>query len=134
MKQLRSPILGVALACLMASPALAVSGADAVKQLNRDDDKTLDIAEALAGATTVFNALNKDPDLTLDKAETKGIVTEAEWKKANRDHDQTLELDEWFKIVRARFNAADADHDGTLSAAELDSPKGQSLLKLIIKP
>jgi EF hand len=132
-KFLSSSILAVAFACLMAGPAFAISGADALKQLNHDSDQTLELPEALDASTKVFNALNKDNDLTLDKAEVAGIVTDAEWKRYNRDHDGTLELDEWLRIVRARFNAADIKKDGKLTAQELDGPAGQSLLKLLIK-
>ncbi len=133
MKRFCSSILGVAFAGLLATSALAISGADALKQLNHDSDQTLELPEALDASTKVFNELNKDNDLTLEKAEVAGLVTDAEWKQYNADHDGALELDEWLRIVRARFAAANAKKNGKLTAQELDSPAGQSLLKLIIK-
>ena len=132
MKCLGALILSVAVTCVMASPALAISGADALKRLNHDTDQTLELPEALDAAAKQFQVFNKDNDLTLDKAETAGLVTDAEWKAYNKDHDGTLELDEWLNIVRARFRAADTKKDGKLTVQELDSPAGQSLLKLIV--
>ena len=132
MKCLGALILSVVVASVMASPALAISGADALKRLNHDSDQTLDLPEALDAAAKLFQQLNKDNDLTLDKAETAGLVTDAEWKTHNKDHDGALELDEWLNIVRSRFRAADAKKDGELTAQELDSPAGQWLLKLVV--
>ena len=132
MKRLGSLILSIAVACVMASPALAISGADALKRLNHDSDQTLELPEVLDASAKRFQELNKDNDLTLDKAETDGLVTDSEWKAYNKDHDGTLELDEWLNIVRARFRAADTKKDGKLTVQELDTPAGQALLKLVI--
>jgi hypothetical protein len=132
MKRLGALILSVAVACVAASPVLAISGADALKRLNHDSDQTLDLPEVLDASAKQFQELNKDNDLTLDKAETAGLVTDAEWKAYNKDHDGALELDEWLNIVRARFRAADSKKDGKLTAQELDSPAGQALLKLVV--
>ena len=93
MKRLGPLILSVAVACIMASPALAISGADALKRLNHDSDQTLELPEVLDASAKRFQELNKDNDLTLDKAETAGLVTDPEWKAYNKDHDGTLELD-----------------------------------------
>ena len=133
MKRLHPLILSVAAVCVMASPALAISGADALKRLNHDTDQTLELPEALAAAAKQFQALNKDNDLTLEKAETAGLVTDPEWKEYNKDHDGALELDEWLNIVRARFQAADTKKDGKLTVQELDSPAGQALLRLVVE-
>ena len=132
MKRLGTLILSVAVTCVTACPALAISGADALKRLNHDSDQTLELPEVLDASTKRFQELNKDNDLTLDKAETAGLVTDAEWKAYNKDHDGTLELDEWLNIVRVRFRAADAKKDGKLTMQELDTPAGQSLLKLVV--
>ena len=69
----------------MASPALAIGVADALKRLNHESDQTLQLPEALDAAAKRFEELNKDNDLTLDKAETDGLVTDTEWKAHNRD-------------------------------------------------
>jgi hypothetical protein len=132
MKRLDALILSAAVACVMAFPALAISGADALKRLNHDSDQTLELPEVLDASAKRFQELNKDNDLTLDKAETAGLVTDAEWKAYNKDHDGTLELDEWLNIVRARFRATDTKKDGKLTVQELDSPAGQALLKLVV--
>lgn len=118
---------------LLAGPAWAASGADVLKQLNHDNDQTLEIPEAIAASTTLFNELNKDGDTTLEHSETADRLTDADWKAVNKDNDHTLELDEWLAITRHRFIAADADKDGKLTAKELDSPAGQSLAKMIVK-
>jgi EF hand len=132
MKRLRVLIVSVAVACVMASPALAISGADALKRLNHDSDQNLELPEVLDASAKLFRELNKDNDLTLEKAETAGWVTDAEWKAYNKDHDGTLELDEWLNIVRARFRDADTKKDGKLTMQELDNPAGQALLKLVV--
>jgi len=132
MKRLGALVLSVAVACVTVSPALAISGADALKRLNHDSDQTLELPEVLGASAKLFQELNKDNDLTLDKAETAGLVTDAEWKEYNKDHDGTLELDEWLNVVRARFRAADTKKDGKLTAQELNSPAGQALLKLVV--
>jgi hypothetical protein len=132
MKRLGALILSVAVGCVMASAALAISGADALKRLNHDSDQTLELPEVLDASAKRFQELNKDNDLTLDKAETAGLVSDAECKAHNKDHEGTLELDEWLNIVRARFHAADTKRDGKLTVQELDSPAGQELLKLVV--
>jgi hypothetical protein len=118
---------------LLAASAWAVSGAEVLKQLNRDSDQTLEIPEVIDVAVQVFSAINPDNDLTLERKETEGRLTDADWKAVNKDNDKTLEMDEWLAIVRLRFNAADANRDGKLTAQELDSPAGQLLIKLLVK-
>ena len=120
-------------AMLISAPAWAATGAEVLKQLNRDNDQTLEIPEVIDAATKLFYAINPDNDTTLERSETKGRVTEEDWAAVNKDHDNTLEMDEWLTIARRRFNAADANKDGKLTANELDSPAGQLLVKMIIK-
>lgn len=126
-------VTGLLLLGGMVSATAATSGKDALAALNKDGDDTLEIVEVIDLGTKLFVAINADGDTTLEKEETKGRLTDADWKAANKDADQTLELDEWLAVVRARFNAADANKDGKLTAAELDSPAGQKLLLLLIK-
>lgn len=118
---------------LLAGPAAAMSGKDALAKLNKDGDDTLEIVEVIDLGTRTFKAINKDHDSTLEPAETKTRLTPEDWALVNKDGDQTLELDEWLTIVRSRFNEADANKDGKLTAVELDSPAGQKLLLLIQK-
>lgn len=117
-----------------ASPAAGqASGADVIKKLNKDKDQTLELPEVIDAAVKVFEAINPDGDTTLESGETKGRLTEKDWKKANKDGDQTLEMDEWLSIVRQRFKMANPDNDGSVDAAELDAKAGQNLVLMIVK-
>ncbi|MDI4654875.1 hypothetical protein [Xanthobacter autotrophicus] len=111
----------------------ATSGKDALALLNKDGDDTLEIVEVIDLGTKLFVAINPDGDTTLEADETKGRLTDADWKAVNKDADKTLELDEFLAVVRARFNAADTNKDGKLTAKELDAPAGQKLLLLLVK-
>ena len=129
-------ILGAALAAVAfaaTSASAQTSGADVIKKLNKDSDQTLEMAEVIDAAVKVFEAINPDGDATLETDETKGRLTEKDWKKANKDGDETLEMDEWLSIVRQRFHKANPDKDGSLDAAELDSKAGQNLILMIVK-
>jgi hypothetical protein len=110
-----------------------MSGAEVLKEMNHDQDQTLEIPEVITAAAAMFNAIYPDHDLTLEAAETKHILTAEEWKQFNADGDSTLELDEWLAIARARFKAADIGGTGKLTATELDTPAGQSLVRMIVK-
>jgi Ca2+-binding EF-hand superfamily protein len=127
----RSLALTLAVAVL-SSPALAVSGRGSVlKQLDTDNDGTVDLAEAKKAASDLFAKLDTDHDGTLDARELKGRLTAKELAAADPDHDGTLTLDEYLAIVEQRFNAADPDKDGTLDAKELKSRAGRALLRLL---
>jgi len=117
----------------MASASAATSGKDALALLNKDGDDTLELVEVIDLGSKLFVVINPDGDTTLEKDETKGRLTDADWKAINKDADQTLELDEFLAVVRARFKAADANKDGKLTATELDAPAGQKLLLLLVK-
>ena len=124
----------VAAVAFAASPVAAqVSGADVLKKLNKDNDQTLELAEVMDAGVKVFQAINPDGDTTLESGETKGRLTENDWKRFNKDGDQTLEMDEWLSILRARFEAANPDKDGSLDAKELDSKAGQLVVLMIMK-
>jgi Ca2+-binding EF-hand superfamily protein len=103
----------------------------ALKALDTDNDGTVSIAEAQAGATKTFAKLNADNDATLDAKELSGRLDEAGIKAADPDNDGTLDAKEYAAIVAEKFKAADPDNDGTLDKKELKSPTGQELLKLI---
>lgn len=118
---------------LSATSAHAMSGAEVLKAINHDNDQTLELPEAIAAAAGVFDGLSKDKGQTVTRTDTSDRLNESDWSKVNKDRDQTLELDEWLTVARTRFNAADANHDGKLDAKELDSPAGQSLVKIMVK-
>jgi Ca2+-binding EF-hand superfamily protein len=99
--------------------------------LDKDNDGTVDVAEAKDGAASVFDKLEKDADATLDPKEIGSRLSKKEFNEADTDHDGTLTKDEYLAFVEKRFAAADADGDGTLDAKELHSKTGRTLLRLI---
>ena len=103
------------------------------RQCGSDDDGTIDLKEADAGALKVFKEINPDNDGTLDAKELEGRLTEAELKAADPDNDGTLDEKEYLAVVKKKFEAANPDNDGTVDLKELESPAGQELLKLIYK-
>jgi len=118
---------------LVATSAGAITGAELLKQFNRDDDQTLELPEVMAAAAKLFAQIDLDDGLTLEHKETEGRLTDADWRAFDKDNDNAIEMDEWLAAVRQRFNEADANKDGKLTVQELDSPAGQLLIKLIIK-
>jgi Ca2+-binding EF-hand superfamily protein len=99
--------------------------------LDKDNDGTIDLAEAKDGAASVFDKLEKNADATLDPKEIGSRLSKNEFKEADTDHDGTLTKDEYLAFVEKDFAAADADADGTLDAKELHSEAGRKLLRLI---
>ena len=47
-------VLAAAVACVVAFPALAISGADALKRLNHDSDQSLKLPEVLDASAEQF--------------------------------------------------------------------------------
>ena len=103
----------------------------AVAKYDKDDDKTLDLAEVKAAASAHFSKLDKDGDGTLDAKELKGIVGPTTLKSADLDKDGTLSRDEYMALVQKLFDQADVDHDGSLDSQELSSKAGVRLRHLI---
>jgi Ca2+-binding EF-hand superfamily protein len=103
----------------------------ALKALDPDNDGTVSLAEAQAGATKEFAKLNPDNDQTLDAKELSGLLDAAAVKTADPDNDGTIDAKEYAAIVADKFKAADPDNDGTLDKKELQSPAGKELLKFI---
>jgi Ca2+-binding EF-hand superfamily protein len=99
--------------------------------LDPDNDGTVDLAEAKAAASKVFDKLERDKDGTLDKRELAKRLSAKELAAADPDHDGTLTKDEYLALVEQRFKAANPDNDGTLDAKELDSPAGRALVRLL---
>ena len=130
MKFANALAVGGLLVAMAASIAVADT-AGALKALDPDNDGTIDLAEAQAGAKKKFAALNPDNDGTLDAKELTGILDEAALKAADPDTDGTLDEKEYAAVVDAKFKAANPDDDGTVDEKELSSPAGQELQKLI---
>ena len=118
------------LLAMTASTSFADTAA-ALKALDPDNDGTIDLPEAQAGAKKKFAKLNPDNDGTLDAKELTGILDEAAIKAADPDNDGTLDEKEYAAVVEAKFKAANPDDDGTIDEKELGSPAGAELLKLI---
>jgi Ca2+-binding EF-hand superfamily protein len=125
----RTVLLSLAMPLAALVPAEAASP---LKRLDPDKDGTVDLNEAKAAASALFDKLDRDHDGTLDAKELRGRLNAKEFAAANPDKDGTLDKAEYLALVEARFRAADPDKDGTLDAKELASPAGKTLLKLLL--
>jgi Ca2+-binding EF-hand superfamily protein len=112
------------------SPAFAAS---ALAALDTDKDGTVDLAEAKAAASALFDKLDVDHDGTLDHKELGNRVSAKDWAVADPDNDKTISKDEYLAYVEALFKRADPDNDGTLDAKELQTPAGRALSHLLLK-
>jgi Ca2+-binding EF-hand superfamily protein len=117
-----------AFAVMDASPSFAAS---ALASLDTDHDGTVDLAEAKAAASALFDKLDKDKDGTLDHQELHGRIAAKDWAAADPDNDKTVSKDEYLAFVETAFKAADPDNDSTIDAKELKSPAGRALLRLL---
>jgi Ca2+-binding EF-hand superfamily protein len=126
-------VVSLAVGTLLAtgSSVSAKSGLNLIRLLDTDNDGTVDLGEAKAAASAMFDRLERDKDGTLDKHELARRLSAKELAAADPDHDGTLTKDEYLAVVEARFRAADPDHDGTLDAKELKSAPGRALLRLL---
>jgi len=104
---------------------------DPLYGLDTDNDGTVDLNEAKAAASALFDRLDRDHDGTLDRRELRGRVGPRDFAEADPDRDGTLSKGEYLALVERWFRAADADHDGTLTAKEFNSPAGRGLLRLL---
>jgi Ca2+-binding EF-hand superfamily protein len=102
-----------------------------LKALDTDNDGTVDLAEAKAAASKLFDKLDRDHDGTLDRRELRGHMVSKEFGAADGDHDGTLDKDEYLAAVEKSFKGADRDNDGTMDAKELRSAWGPALLRLL---
>jgi hypothetical protein len=112
-----------------ASKVMADAGA-ALKALDPDNDGTIDMQEAEAGAKKVWESINDDDD-TLEADELQGRLDEKGLDMADPDDDGTLDWAEYKVLVEKKFKAANPDDDGTVDLKELQSPAGQELMPLI---
>jgi Ca2+-binding EF-hand superfamily protein len=125
----------VGLLCLSAAEANAKPRAAApdraLKAVDTDSDGTIDLREAQAGGSAVFDRLDGDKDGTLTIRELQGRVSRSDFKSADPDNDGTLTRQEFLAVLERRFKAADPDNDGTLDRSELATPAGAALLRLL---
>jgi Ca2+-binding EF-hand superfamily protein len=110
---------------------VASSNRSSLQALDTDKDGTVDVAEAKAAASKLFDSLDRDHDGTLDRRELRGRMVSKEFAAADGDHDGTVDKDEYLAAVEKSFKAADRDNDGTLDVKELSSPRGRVLLRLL---
>jgi hypothetical protein len=110
---------------------VAAAPPGALKALDTDNDGTVDLSEAKAAASKLFDKLDRDHDGTLDRRELRGHMVSKEFGAADGDHDGTLDKDEYLAVVERSFKAADRDNDSTLDAKELGSAQGRALLRLL---
>ena len=122
--------LPAAMVVTSASPAFAAS---ALAALDTDKDGTVDLAEAKAAASALFDKLDVDHDGTLDHKELGGRIPAKDWAVADPDNDKTISKDEYLAYVETAFKRADSDNDGTIDAKELRSPAGRALSRLLLK-
>lgn len=124
--------LALAAVLALSDASLARGGASpAMKALDTDADKTVDLAEAQKSGEALFTRLEKDKDGTIDRKELGSRLSKKDFAAADPDSDGTLTKDEYLALVESRFKAADPDNEGTLDDKELHSKAGQALLRLI---
>jgi EF hand len=124
----------IAICCALVVPFAGTTFAFAASPLSvidTDKDGTIDLAEAKAAASALFDKLDKDKEGTLDMKEVAGWVSKKEFGEADPDRDKTLSKDEYLALVEKVFKAADRDGDGTLDAKELKTKEGRALLRLL---
>jgi Ca2+-binding EF-hand superfamily protein len=124
MKDAAARLVAVGLFSLFSASATFADAA-ALKALDTDNDGTVDLAEAQAGASKVHAGPNPDGGTLGDR------IDAAVLKDADPDNDGTVDANEYATVVERQFKAADPDNDGTLDEKELSSPAGAALLKLI---
>ena len=121
-------------ALLAAAMALSFSSAHAASALSSIDvakDGKIDLLEAKAAASAVFDKLDKDSSGVLNRNELKGRLSAEGWERAGPEGDDSLTRDEYVAFVVKDFEHADTNHDGEVDAKELETPEGQSLLRLL---
>ncbi len=114
---------------LSATVAFADTAA-ALKALDPDNDGTIDLKEADAGAHQSVQGHQPRQRRHARCQGAYGLAVD-ELKAADPDDDGTLDEKEYLAVVKKKFEAANPDNDGTIDLKELESPAGQELLKLI---
>jgi len=105
----------------------------ALKAIDPDNDGSIDLKEAQAAASALFDKLNKDKgkDQTLEIKELQGRLSRADFAAADPDKDGTIDKAEFMKIVETRFAAATPDGDGTVDCKEAATPAGKALMRIL---
>jgi len=103
----------------------------ALKGLDPDNDRTMDLNEAKNAASQLFDKLDHDKDGTLSSKELRRRLSKKELTAGDPDKDKTLSKEEYLAIVGQRFAAANPDKDGTIDCKELGTKSGKALLRLL---
>jgi Ca2+-binding EF-hand superfamily protein len=122
-------LAGMPFGPLWAAGNTALKGLD--RDLDRDNDGTLDLNEVKSAAEAAFDKLDRDKDGTLDRKELGRRIGKEVFAEADADKDGTLTKDEYVGLAEKWFKEVDKDNEGTLDAKELRSKAGLQLLKLL---
>ena len=99
--------------------------------IDADKDGTLDLSEAKAAATTLFDKRDTDKDGTVTAKELQGRLSKKDLAANDPDKDGTLTKDEYLAMVESRFKAADPDTSGKIDCKEAKTKAGRDLLRLL---
>jgi len=133
----RRPMLIAVVVLSLAASTLATPGlaqrktCGEIKTLDPDNDGTMDLTEAKAAASRLFDKIDADKDGTLSQKELRGRMTAKELQAADTDKDGTIDKAEFLTEVDKRFKVADSDGDGTIDCKELKGTAGKALVKLL---
>lgn len=130
----KSIALAVAICGALSGAVLTPSvsfAASTLSAVDKDKDGSIDLPEAKAAASALFDKLDTDKEGTLEPKELKGRLTKKELAAGDPDHDKSLSKDEYLAIVEKAFKKADHDGDGTVDAKELKTKAGRALQRLL---
>ncbi len=109
----------------------AATSCPAFRAIDPNADGALDLNEAKAAASKLFDARDTDKDGTLTAKELQGRLSKKELAAGDPDKDGTLSKDEYLAIVDARFKAADSSADGKIDCKEAKGKAGHELTRLL---
>ena len=101
------------------------------RAIDPDNNGTLDLNEAKAAASKLFDKRETDKDGTVTAKELQGRLSKKDLAAGDPDKDGTLTKDEYLAIVESRFKAANPDADGTIDCKEAKTKAGRDLLRLL---
>ncbi len=99
--------------------------------IDADNDGTLDLSEAKAAASKLFDTRDTDKDGSVTAKELQGRLSKKDLAAGDPDKDGTLTKDEYLAIVESRFKAADPDTSGKIDCKEAKTKAGRDLLRLL---
>ena len=112
--------------------ARGVDAADALTQLDTNQNHLLEEAEAQAGGRKLFAVLDKSGDGRLQPEELNDRLGAGVQKAADPDADGALNPQEYAALITARYKSANTNSDGLVDGAELGSLAGQLLVIMVV--